>query len=125
MTERFYSKQHQWCVINGDTATVGITDHAQKSLTDIVFVELPEIGKQLDQFDELSSIESVKSVSQVFAPVSGEVTEVNTDIEDNPEKINEDPYGEGWLVKIKIKDSSETSNLLSKEKYDETTKETS
>ncbi|MCF7861935.1 glycine cleavage system protein GcvH [Candidatus Woesearchaeota archaeon] len=119
--ELFYTKKHLWCKIDDGIATVGITDHAQKSLTDIVFIELPEVDKELKVGESFGSIESVKSVSEVFAPISGKVTEVNSEVEDTPEIINEDPYNKGWLIKIKLSDSSEQQNLLSAEKYEEFT----
>jgi glycine cleavage system H protein len=119
--ELFYTKKHTWCRFDGDIATVGITDHAQKSLTDIVFIELPEVGRQLKTEEPFGSIESVKSVSELFSPLSGKVTDINSEIEDTPETINEDPYVKGWLIKIQIADKSEKENLLSVDKYEEFT----
>lgn len=113
-----YSKEHEWVKIDGDIATMGITDHAQELLTDIVFVELPVVGKTLEQMKQACVVESVKSASDVFAPMSGVVTEVNTAIKDHPELINQDPFGKGWMVKFKIKDESELSKLMTKEEYD-------
>ena len=118
-----YSKQHEWVKVEGDTAIVGITDFAQKQLTDIVFVELPEKGKQVEQNKQMAVVESVKSVSDVFAPVSGEVIEVNEKLADNPEVINKDTYGEGWFVKIRIKDKAELDNLMTAEQYEDIIKE--
>ncbi len=117
-----YSKEHEWVKLEEGTATVGITDFAQKQLTDIVFVELPEKGKQIKKGEQMAVVESVKSVSDVYAPVSGEIVEVNNNLADNPELINKDPYGDGWFVKIKAKDASEADNLMSAEEYEKTTK---
>ena len=113
-----YSKEHQWIKAEGDIAVVGISDFAQKQLKDIVFVELPEVGKKAEQGKNLSSIESVKSVSDIFSPVSGEVTEVNKGLEDKPELINQDPYSKGWIAKIKISDKAELDKLMSAEEYE-------
>lgn len=107
-----YSKEHEWIKVEGNIATVGVTDFAQHQLTDIVFVELPEKGKKAEQGKQLAVIESVKSVSDVFSPVSGEVIEVNEKLQDNPDIINKDPYGEGWIAKIKIADNKELNNLM-------------
>ena len=113
-----YSKEHQWIKAEGDIAVVGISDFAQKQLKDIVFVELPEVGKKAEQGKNLSSIESVKSVSDIFSPVSGEVTEVNKGLENKPELINQDPYSKGWIAKIKISDKAELDKLMSAEEYE-------
>jgi len=96
-----YTKEHEWVRIEGDTATLGISDHAQEALGDIVFVELPEVGRQLSPGDAFAVVESVKAVSDVYAPVGGEVIEVNEALEGEPEKINTDPYGTGWIAKVK------------------------
>lgn len=112
-----YTKDHEWVKIENDIAIVGITDFAQQQLTDIVYIELPEKGKVVEQSEQLAVIESVKSVSDVFAPISGEVIEVNEKLNNNPEKINQDPYGEGWIAKIKIKDREEVKQLMSAEEY--------
>ncbi len=122
-TDRKYTKKHEWVKIDGDIATVGITDHAQHQLTDLVFVELPKVGAQVEQQKALASVESVKSVSDVFTPVSGEIIEVNEILNNSPDKINQDAFGEGWIAKIKIKDNSELDNLMSAEEYNETIKE--
>ena len=111
-----YTKEHEWVKVNGDTATVGITDHAQDALTDIVFVELPDKGKEVEKGKNMCNVESVKSVSDVFSPVSGEVVEVNEKLKDNPETINQDCYGEGWIAKIKIKDKDKNENKARKKK---------
>ena len=112
-----YTESHEWIKIDGKIAKVGITDHAQSELTDIVFVELPEIGKEVNKGDELCVVESVKSVSELYAPVSGKVIKVNTILEDSPEKINESPYDDGWLVELEVKDKSEIDSLLDAESY--------
>lgn len=113
-----YSKEHEWVKIDGDTATIGITDYAQNSLGDIVYVELPRAGKAIEQFGNIGVIESVKAVSDLFTPIGGEVTEVNGALESDPAAVNRDPYGGGWLFKVKLKDASEKSNLLSAADYE-------
>lgn len=118
-----YSKEHEWVKLEGDIAIVGVTDFAQKQLTDIVFVELPEKGKKVEQGKQMAVIESVKSVSDVFSPVTGEVIEVNEELKDNPEVINRDPYGGGWIVKIKIDNEDELNSLMTAEEYEKFTKE--
>jgi glycine cleavage system H protein len=116
--DRRYSKEHEWAKDNGDgTITMGITDHAQELLTDIVFVELPETGKRVEQAEPVAVVESVKSVSDVYSPVSGEVLEVNTILEDQPELINQDAFGKGWIAKIKMDDPSELNNLIDAAAY--------
>lgn len=112
-----YTKTHEWVKIEGNRARVGITDHAQSELTDIVFVELPEIGKEFSKGDEVCTIESIKSVAEVYAPLSGKIVDVNKDLENSPEKINQSPYDEGWLFEIEFKDYSEIDDLLSPEEY--------
>ena len=112
-----YTDTHEWLKINGDVAIVGITDHAQSELTDIVFVELPEIGKEIIKGDELCVVESVKSVSEINTPISGKITSVNEKLEDTPETVNEKPYDDGWLIKLEIKDKSEIDVLLDAEAY--------
>ncbi|HET9029355.1 MAG TPA: glycine cleavage system protein GcvH [Candidatus Aquilonibacter sp.] len=113
-----YSKEHEWVKVEGDTATVGITDYAQNSLGDIVYVELPKVGKQIDQFGNIGVVESVKAVSDLFTPIGGEVVEVNNGLDADPAAVNRDPYGAGWLFKVKLKDASEKSNLLSPDDYE-------
>jgi glycine cleavage system H protein len=113
-----YSKEHEWVKIEGETATVGITDYAQNSLGDIVYVELPRVGKKIEQFGNIGVVESVKAVSDLFTPVGGEVLEVNGALESDPASVNRDPYGAGWLFKVKFADSNEKSNLLSASDYD-------
>jgi len=122
-TELKYSKDHEWIKEYGENIIIGITDFAQKQLTDIVFVELPDKGKQVEKDKQMAVVESVKSVSDVFAPVSGEIIEVNDKLVDSPETINNDPYNEGWFVKIKVSDKSQLDGLMSAEQYEELTKE--
>ena len=112
-----YTDSHEWLKVEGDKAKVGITDHAQEELTDIVFVELPETGKEVRKGEELCVVESVKSVSEIYSPVSGKVVKINKDLEDSPEIINESPYDDGWLVEIELSDKSEIDELLSSDDY--------
>lgn len=114
-----YAKSHEYVHLEGDVATVGITDYAQKELGDVVFVELPQVGSQLDAADELGSIESVKAVSELFSPVSGEVIEVNEALADNPALVNTDPWGDGWMIRIRVSDPTEVDELMTAEEYDE------
>ena len=111
-----YTKSHEWVRTEGDTATIGITDHAQDELGDVVFVELPEVGATFDAGDSFGTVESVKAVSDLYTPVGGEVVEVNETLNDQPEKINEDPYGEGWIVKLS---ASGEGDLLSASDYEQ------
>jgi len=122
-SELKYTKEHEWIKVEGDEVTVGITDFAQKQLTDIVFVELPEKGKVFDKDSQMAVVESVKSVSDLFAPLSGEIVDVNSKLTDTPDLINNDPYGDGWFVKIKIKDKSELDSLMTLEQYEESVKQ--
>jgi glycine cleavage system H protein len=122
--DRKYSKEHEWAKDNGNgTITMGITDHAQELLTDIVFVELPPLGKKVRQMDQLAVVESVKSVSDVYSPVSGEVTEVNQALEAHPEIVNQDSFGEGWIAKLKMDDPGELANLMNADDYEKLIKE--
>lgn len=114
-----YSRDHEWLRIDGNIATIGITDFAQEQLTEIVFVELPQVGKVVEHTKPIAVIESVKSVSDVLSPVSGEVLEVNEPLINNPEILNKDPSGEGWLVRMKVADMKDLDGLLTKEQYDE------
>jgi len=107
-----YTKEHEWVHAEGDTGTVGITDHAQHELGDIVFVDLPKVGSQLTKGETLGSVESVKAVSDIYSPVSGEVTAVNELLATSPEKLNEDPHGAAWLVKVKLSSPDEIKSLL-------------
>jgi glycine cleavage system H protein len=117
-----YTKSHEWVRIEDGTATIGITDHAQEELGDVVFVELPEVGATIEAGDSFGTVESVKAVSDLYTPVGGEVVEVNSSLEDAPEKINDDPYGEGWLVKLR---TSGEADLLSPEEYEKVVEEES
>jgi len=112
-----YTREHEWVKIEEEGAIIGITDYAQSSLGDVTFVELPEVGKELIQFKPFSVVESVKAASDVYAPLSGVVTEVNESLKDSPELINRSPYNEGWFVKIKVKDINEKDNLMTAEDY--------
>ena len=116
MTTR-YTKDHEYVRVEGDSAVVGISDYAQEQLGDVVYVELPAVGKTLDKGAEAAVVESVKAASEVYAPVSGEVVEVNGDLEGAPGAINEDPAGKGWFLKLKLKDPSELEDLMSEEQY--------
>ena len=117
--DRLYSKDHEWVKDNGDgTAMIGITDYAQEMLTDIVFVELPAVGKKVAQGEPVAVVESVKSVSDVYAPVSGEVIAVNQALEETPELINRDDFGEGWIAKLKLENPNEMTSLLGAADYD-------
>ena len=100
-----FSKDHEWIKLEGDIATIGVSDYAQKEMGDVVYIELPELGITFSKGDACSNIESVKAVNDIFTPVSGEVVEINTDLEDSPENVNKDPYGSGWIFKIKITDN--------------------
>ncbi len=117
-----YTKSHEWVRTEDDTATIGITEHAQVELGDVVFVELPEEGATVAAGESFGTVESVKAVSDLYAPVGGEVVEVNSSLEDAPEKINDDPYGEGWIVKLR---TSEEADLLSPEEYEKVVEEES
>lgn len=115
----FYTKEHEWINVDGDIATVGITDFAQKELGDIVFVEVETLDEELEIEETFGTIEAVKTVSDMFMPISGTVSELNGALEDEPETINRDPYGEGWIIKIKMSDLSQVNDLLSAEAYKE------
>lgn len=112
-----YTKDHEWLKLEGDTATIGITDFAQGELGDIVFVEIETEGETLAQGDVFGTIEAVKTVSDLFIPIAGEVVEVNSKIEDTPEVVNKDPYGEGWLIKVKVSNASDVDSLLDATAY--------
>ena len=113
-----YTKEHEWVRVEGDSGTIGITDYAQDQLGDIVFVELPAAGAEISAAQKLGEIESVKAVSELFAPVSGEVTEANDGLADSPESVNDDPYGDGWLIKVRLSDPAELDKLLSADEYE-------
>ena len=114
-----YTKDHEWIKVEGDTGTVGITDHAQHSLGDVVYVELPKVGDVFGASQPFGSVESVKAVSELFTPVSGEVTEVNESLQDEPEKVNSDPYGAAWMIRLRVKDKSELDSLLTAAEYED------
>ena len=118
-TELRYTKEHEWIRAEGDIGTIGITDYAQDQLGDIVYLDLPAAGASLAQNDKLGEIESVKAVSDLYAPVSGEVLEVNQEAVDQPEAVNEEPYGKGWLIKVRLSNASELDAMLTNEAYDE------
>ncbi|WP_299438194.1 glycine cleavage system protein GcvH [uncultured Rhodospira sp.] len=118
MTTLYYTEDHEWLAVNGETATVGITDYAQKQLGDIVFVEVPEEGKTLAKGDEAAVIESVKAASEVYAPASGTVTEGNEALADAPGTVNDDPMGDGWFFKMTLEDTGELDDLMDQEAYD-------
>ena len=117
-----YSKDHEWVRVKGDTGTIGITDHAQNSLGDVVYVELPKPGETFAAHESFGSVESVKAVSEIFTPVSGEIVEVNESLQDEPEKVNTDPYGEGWMIRIRMSNPGEVDSLLSAAEYEDFTK---
>ena len=114
-----YTRDHEWLRIDGDEAQVGITEYAATELGDVVFVELPQVGTELEQGDEMGSIESVKAVSELFAPVSGEVVEVNDALAEKPELVNTDPYGDGWMIRVKLTTPEEVDELMDAEEYEE------
>ena len=114
-----YSKEHEWVLVEGNIATVGITDFAQDQLGDIVFVELPAVGDKVSKEDAFGVVESVKAVSDIYAPVSGKVLEVNDDLPENPEMVNEDAYGDGWMIKIEMSDPDELQDLMTAAEYEE------
>ena len=115
----YYSKDHEWLRVEGETGTVGITDHAQNSLGDVVYVELPKAGETFSAHDTFGSVESVKAVSELFLPVAGEVTEVNESLTDEPEKVNTDPYGDGWMLRVRLSNRGEVDSLLSAAEYED------
>ncbi len=114
-----YTKEHEWAHVESGVATIGITDHAQHELGDIVYVDLPKVGKQLEKGASLGSVESVKAVSEIYCPVSGEVTEVNEGLGSAPEKLNEDPHRAAWLIKLRMSDPGEIKNLMTAQEYQE------
>ena len=117
MSEKKYTKDHEWVEVDGDTATVGITNHAQESLGDIVFIDLPTIGKEVKSNEELCVIESVKAASDIYAPIDGEVTEINNNLNDDASIVNQDPEKDGWIFKMKISDPSQYNNLMTLDEY--------
>ena len=112
-----YTKEHEWVLVENDTATVGITDYAQEELGDVVYVELPEEGASFEVEESFGSVESVKAVSEIYMPLSGKVKEINPDLADAPEVINEDPYGDGWMIRITVTDPGQLEDLMSAEDY--------
>ena len=117
-----YSKDHEWIRVEGDVGTIGITDYAQNSLGDVVYVELPKVGESFAAHESFGSVESVKAVSEIFSPVGGEITEVNESLQDEPEKVNNDPYDEGWMIRIRMSNPGEVDSLLSAAEYEDFTK---
>jgi glycine cleavage system H protein len=112
-----YTKEHEWVLADGDAGTIGITDHAQQELGDIVYVDLPKVGTRIDAGKSLGSVESVKAVSDIYSPVTGEITEINESLADAPEKLNTDPHGDAWLVKIRLRNPEEISHLMTAADY--------
>ncbi|AKN70380.1 hypothetical protein QR97_11525 [Streptomyces sp. PBH53] len=117
--DRLYSKNHEWAQADGDLVRVGLTDHAQKQLGDVVFVELPAVADRFEAGEPFASVESVKAVSEVYVPVSGEVVEVNDLLNESPESINDDPYGDGWMIRLRTEGPASTDGLLSADEYTE------
>jgi glycine cleavage system H protein len=117
MAEKKYTKEHEWVEVDGDTATVGITNHAQESLGDIVFIDLPTVGKEVKSNEELCVIESVKAASDIYAPIDGEVIEINNNLNDDASIVNQDPEKEGWIFKMKISDLNQYNNLMTLDEY--------
>ena len=113
-----YTREHEWARIRGKTATIGITDYAQDQLGDVVYVELPDVADEVAKDEHFGTIESVKTVSDLFSPVSGEVAKINEQLEDRPELINEDPYGDGWMIQVQITDPDELEDLMTSEEYE-------
>lgn len=117
MSEKKYTKEHEWVEVEGDTATVGITNHAQESLGDIVFIDLPTVGKEVKSNEELCVIESVKAASDIYAPIDGEVIEINNKLNDDASIVNQDPEKDGWIFKMKMADPNQYNNLMTLEEY--------
>jgi glycine cleavage system H protein len=118
-----YTKDHEWVKVDGDTATIGVTDFAASQLGDVVFVDLPQVGRTVEQFAAFGVVESVKAVSDLYAPVSGEVLEVNADLSSKPELVNSDPFGAGWMIRVRIADSTQVAGLLDAAAYKKLTAE--
>jgi glycine cleavage system H protein len=118
-----YTKDHEWVRVEGDTATIGVTDFAAQQLGDVVFVDLPAVGRTVDQFATFGVVESVKAVSDLYAPLSGEVVEVNTDLAGKPELVNSDPFGAGWMIRVRVGDSAQVAGLLDATAYQQLTAE--
>ena len=115
--DRAYTEQHEWLLVDGDLGTIGITDYAQSELGDIVFVELPQVGTQMEQGEVFGTVEAVKTVADLYAPVSGEVVEINPALEESPEQVNTEPYGNGWMIKVRLRDRQDLNLLLSPQDY--------
>ena len=116
--ELIYTEDHEWVKVDGDIATIGITDHAQSELGDIIFIEFPKINDQIDKTEPFGTIEAVKTVADLFAPLSGKILEINKALEDSPELVNSDAYGEGWIVKVSVDNLDQLNDLLSSENYE-------
>ena len=114
-----YSKDHEWVLVEGETASIGITDYAQHSLGDVVYIDMPRVGDRLSSHEAFGSVESVKAVSEIFTPVAGEIVEVNDGLNDSPEKVNSDPYGDAWFIRIKMDNPGDADAMLSGEEYEE------
>ncbi|HVF49774.1 MAG TPA: glycine cleavage system protein GcvH [Pyrinomonadaceae bacterium] len=119
-----YSKDHEWIRVEGETGTIGITDHAQHALGDVVYVELPKVGDSFAAHEAFGSVESVKAVSELFSPVSGEVVEINETLQDDPEKVNTDPYNSAWMIRLRLKEAGEIDSLLNAAEYEDYLTET-
>jgi len=117
-SDRVYSKEHEWVLVDGDVATIGISDFAQDQLGEVVYVDLPGVGDMLSAGDSFGEIESVKSVSELFSPVTGEIIEINSALDDSPETVNSDPHGAGWMVKVRVESDADLTALLSADEYD-------
>ena len=115
--ELLYSKEHEWVLQEDDIATIGITDHAQAELGDVVFVELPKVGTPFSAADPFGTVESVKAVSEIYMPVSGKIVEINKSLQDSPQQVNDDPYGEGWIIRTRLDDPTELKGLMSSQEY--------
>jgi len=118
-----YTKDHEWVKVDGDVATIGVTDYAASQLGDVVFVDLPAVGKAVDQFATFGVVESVKAVSDLYAPVSGEITDVNAELGAKPELVNSDPFGDGWMIRVKVADPGQLADLLDAAGYEQLTSE--
>ncbi len=114
-----YSKDHEWVLVDGDVASIGITDYAQHSLGDVVYIDMPRVGDKLSSHEAFGSVESVKAVSEVFTPLAGEIVEVNEALNDTPERVNNDPYGDSWFIKVKMDNPGDADAMLSGEEYEE------
>lgn len=114
-----YSKDHEWVAVDGDVATIGITDYAQHSLGDVVYIDMPRVGDKLSPHEAFGSVESVKAVSEIFTPIAGEIVEVNSDLNETPEDVNNNPYDAGWMIKVKMDNPLEADGMLSSEEYEE------